>query len=167
MKTIFWKIFNVVAGCASVLGVVYLFFTDKEIGVLALTFFSIFLLGVLIAVWVGVIKMIKKEYNEEYKKITSFTSYETNDGVHGVYEVFKVIQSKRVFLQHVDHNFKWSGSRMPMISSELQEIKQVIDNVCCLRLMKMAKRNGAVDVRGGLLVRGAGKSCWRGIGWFA
>ena len=125
MKTIFWKIFNIVAGCASIFGVMYLFLTDKEIGFLALGFFCFFLLGLLFAVWVAVFGMIKKENRDEYKKITSFTSYETSDGVHGVYEVFKVIQSKRAFLQQIDHHFKWSGSKMPVISSELQEIKHL------------------------------------------
>lgn len=89
------------------------FFSDEKTGVLALLFFSVFLLGLLIAVWVGIIGMIKKENSNDYKKITSFTSFETNDGIHGVYEVFKIIQSKRVFLQQIDHNFKWSGSKMP------------------------------------------------------
>lgn len=125
MKTIIWKIFNMVAGSASIFGFVYLFFSDDKTGVLALLFFSVFLLGLLVAVWVGIIGMIKKENSNDYKKITSFTSFETNDGIHGVYEVFKVIQSKRVFLQQIDHNFKWSGSKMPVISSELQEIKHL------------------------------------------
>ena len=125
MKTFFLKIFNIVAGCASIMGVCYLFFTDKEIGFWALVIFSIFLSGLLIAVWIGVIGMVKRENNDEYKKITSFTSYETNDGVHGVYEVFKVIQSKRIYLQQIEHNFKWSGSKMPVITSELQTIKHL------------------------------------------
>ena len=126
MNTWAWKVFNVVAGCASIMGVFYLFFSDKVNGIIALCAFSLFLLLLLVATWVGVIKLIKKEHPSEYKKITVFTSFETTDGIHGIYEVFKVIQSKRLILQQVEHNFKWTGSKMPEVSSELQEIKQII-----------------------------------------
>ena len=125
MKTMFWKIFNLVAGCASILGVLFLFFTDKQVGVAALFAFCLFLLGMFITVCIGVWQMIKNENPETYRKITSFTSFETSDGIHGIYEVFKVIQSKRPYLQQIDHNFKWTGSKMPDISSELQDIKQL------------------------------------------
>lgn len=57
-----------VAGSASIFGFVYLFFSDEKTGVLALLFFSVFLLGLLVAVWVGIIGMIKKENSNDYKK---------------------------------------------------------------------------------------------------
>ena len=127
MKSWLWKVFNIVAGCASIIGVLYLFFSDKENGIIALFAFCSFLLFVIAATWMGIIKLIKKENPEEYKKITVFTSYETTDGIHGVYEVFKVIQSKRLILQQIEHNFKWTGSKRPAVSSELQDLKQLIE----------------------------------------
>lgn len=128
MKNWLWKFFNIVAGCASIIGVLYLFFTDKENSIIALSAFCLFLLFVIASLWFAILKLIKKENPEDYKKITVFTSYETTDGIHGVYEVFKVIQSKRLILQQVDHNFKWTGSKRPEVSSELQEIKQLVES---------------------------------------
>ena len=128
MKNWLLKAFNITAGCASILGVFFLFFTNEENGKIALLAFSLFLLLMLIATWVGIVKAIKKEYLEDYKKITVFTSYETSDGIHGVYEVFKVIQSKRLVLQQIEHNFKWTGSKRPEISSALQDIKQIVES---------------------------------------
>ena len=119
------KLFNIIAGLASIIGVFYLFFTDKENGVIALCAFCVFLFFLLVAIWLGIYKLIRKEHPIDYKKITVFTSYETNDGIHGIYEVFKVIQSKRLILHQIEHNFKWTGSKMPEVSSELQEIKEV------------------------------------------
>lgn len=128
MNSWVWRVFNIVAGCASIMGVFYLFFTDKEVGVIALFAFCVFLLFAIGTLCIGVVKLIKKEHPDDYNKITVFTSYETTDGIHGVYEVFKVIQSKRLILQQVEHNFKWTGSKRPNISSELQEIKQLIES---------------------------------------
>ena len=64
MKTMFLKIFNLVAGCASIIGVLFLFFTDKQVGVVALFAFCLFLLGMLITVCIGVWQMIKNENSE-------------------------------------------------------------------------------------------------------
>lgn len=124
MKTKLWACFNIVAGLASILGVLFLFLTDRQIGVVALCSFCFFLLCALITTWIGIFRFVRKEHPEEYRKISAFTSFETSDGIHGVYEVFKVIQSKRFILQQIDHNFKWSGTKIPEISSELQTIKQ-------------------------------------------
>lgn len=116
-------IFNIVANFASIVGVFYLLFTDEINTKIALVIFCAFLLSVLALILVGIHKFIKKENEENYKKISAFTSYETTDGIHGTYEIYKIIQSKRLFLSEVDHNFKWSGSKEPKISSNLQEIK--------------------------------------------
>ena len=128
MKSWLLNAFNIIAGCASIMGIFFLFFTNEEIGKIALASFSLFLLLLLVTTWIGIVKVIKKEYPEDYKKIAAFTSYETGDGIHGVYEVFKVIQSKRIVLQQIEHNFKWTGSKRPEISSALQDIKQIIES---------------------------------------
>jgi Na+-transporting methylmalonyl-CoA/oxaloacetate decarboxylase gamma subunit len=121
-----WKIFNIVAGSASIFSVAFLLLTDRVNGMIALIAFCIFLLFLLILVTTAIFRLIRQENPEEYKKIAAFTSYEAVDEAHGVFEVFKVIQSKRLILQQVEHNFKWTGTKRPVISSELQEIKQLV-----------------------------------------
>ena len=65
MKTIFWKIFNLVAGCASIVGVLFLFFSDKQVGVAALFAFCLFLFGLLVSIWIGIKQLIKNEHPDE------------------------------------------------------------------------------------------------------
>ena len=125
MKKWLLNVFNLIAGFASIAGVFCLFFSDDRVGGIALLAFCLFLTLLLISIWIGLIKFIQKENPEKYKKISAFTSYETSDGIHGVYEVFKVIQSKRLILQTIEHNFKWTGTKHPELSSYLQEINQV------------------------------------------
>ena len=75
MKDWLLNAFNIIAGCASIIGVFFLFFTNEEIGKIALAAFSLFLLLMLITTWIGIVKAINKEYPEDYNKITAFTSY--------------------------------------------------------------------------------------------
>lgn len=149
MKNWLLNVFNLIAGSASIVGVFCLFFSDERVGGIALLAFCVFLALLLISTWIGLIKFIQKENPEKYKKISAFTSYETSDGIQGVYEVFKVIQSKRLILQTIEHNFKWTGTKQPELSSNLQEIKQVVysnDNsydTALLSLRKPLKYNEA------------------------
>lgn len=122
----FWKWFTIVAGIASIISLFCLFFDDKTNGIIALCAFILFLISIIVLLFVAINKLIKTDYPQDYKKIIVFASYETQDGIRGVFEVFKVIQSKRIALQQIEHNFKWTGSKSPSISSDLQDIKTVI-----------------------------------------
>lgn len=122
----FWKWFNVVAGIASIVGVLYLLFNDKVNGIIALSIFVLFLISVIVLLWFTINKLIKTDYPQDYKKIIVFTSYETEDGVKGKFEVFKVIQAKKLVLDKIEHCYKWSGSKEPVVSSDLQEIGKKI-----------------------------------------
>lgn len=126
MKTKLWCFFNIVAGSASILSVIFLLLTDHISGLIALCAFCLFLVCLLALVVIIVFRLVSQENPEEYKKIAAFTSYEAVDDAHGIFEVFKVIQSKRLILQQVEHNFKWTGTQRPIISSELQEINRLI-----------------------------------------
>lgn len=48
--------------------------------------------------------------------------------MHITHKTYRVIQSKRIILTEVEQNFKWSGSQMPVITSRLQEVVNVISN---------------------------------------
>ena len=115
MKAKLLKSFNIVAGCASILSVTFLLLTDQINSMIALCVFCLFLICLLALITTSVFRLVSQENPEEYKKIAAF-----------IFEVFKVIQSKRLILQQVEHNFKWTGTQRPVISSELQEIERLI-----------------------------------------
>ena len=106
MKTKLWFFFNIVAGSASILSVIFLLLTDHISGLIALCAFCLFLICLLALGVIAVFRLVTQENPEEYKKIAAFTSYEAVDDAHGIFEVFKVIQSKRLILQQIEHNFK-------------------------------------------------------------
>ena len=108
------------------MSVIFLLLTDQINSMIALCAFCTFLICLLALLTTTVFRFVSQENPEEYKKIAAFTSYEAVDDTHGIFEVFKVIQSKRLILQHVEHNFKWTGTQRPVISSELQEIERLI-----------------------------------------
>lgn len=74
---------------------------------------------------IGINKMIKDNSAEEYKRIASFFSYQSSDGVKSTFEVFRMIQSKRFYLAEIPYNFKWTGSTPPQLSSRSQIIANV------------------------------------------
>lgn len=124
----FLAAFNFVSGIASILSLFLYFLNVKWGAYFALIFFVFFLLSVLLLLWWAIHGMLRKEDQYEYKKLSAFSFYDTVDGVKGVYESFRVIQSKRLCLRFVDWNFKWSGSKRPVLSSSLQRVDgKVID----------------------------------------
>lgn len=125
MRNNLLKAFNIIAGFASIVSMFYLLFTDEVNGKIALFAFCFFLLFACISLIYGINQFIKKENEKDHKKVSVFTTFETIDNTHGVFETYRVIQSKRMILSCIDQNFKWSGSKMPEISSDLQTIKQV------------------------------------------
>jgi hypothetical protein len=68
------------------------------------------------------------EYPEKYRVISNYTKYETNDGQNIIFESFRVIQAKCPILNGIDYHFKWSGSKMPKITSNLQEVEKIVDS---------------------------------------
>lgn len=121
-------IFNLVSGFASILSVVLYFFNVDWAIHFALFYFICFLLSILLLLWWAIHGMLRKENQYDFKKLSAFSFYDTSDGVKGVYESFRVIQSKRLYLRCVDWNFKWSGSKQPILKSSLQKVEgNVID----------------------------------------
>ena len=100
-----------------------LFFINNELAcIFALCFFCLGLLILLIGILRGINKMINDNSEEEYKRIATFYSFQSSDGVTATYEMFRMIQSKRLFLSDIPYNFKWDGPHIPQISSESQTI---------------------------------------------
>lgn len=110
------------ASFCSIASLVLFFINYKLACIFALCFFCLGLLILLIGILRGINKMIKDNSEEEYKRIAAFFSFQSSDGVTATYEMFRMIQSKRLFLSDIQHNFKWDGPHTPQISSRSQNI---------------------------------------------
>lgn len=120
------KVFNVFAGCSSIVSliftIVFLFLKNETCAWIALSGFCVFLLILIISIVWTFIRINKKGTPEGYVMDFVVISYEVvTDQVHK-HDLYKIIQSKRPFLYSIYHSFAWSGTKTPVISSELQSI---------------------------------------------
>ena len=125
LKTYIGAGYSFIASLCSIASLVLLFINSKAALIVALTIFCLGLLIILYGVMKGINKMIKDNSDEEYKRIASFFIFQSNDGVKSSFEVFRTIQSKRLFLTEIPYNFKWTGSTPPPLTSRSQTISDV------------------------------------------
>lgn len=121
-------IFNSIAGIASIVGIVILAFSNATNTVIALSFFCGCLLVLLISIVWAIYSFVKQGNENNHLKVSVFTKFEALDKTHSIFETYRVIQSKRIILSDIDQNFKWSGSKLPEVSSKFQEVKNIITN---------------------------------------
>ena len=115
-----WKWVTVCASLSSIVGLLIVFLSDGKAVTLALITFCLVLLIILVGVCVTLSKLIKQNYPDPYQRISSFYEFRSDDGQKSVFEMYRLIQSKRVLLTHIDYKFKWSGSKVPKLSSNSQ-----------------------------------------------
>ena len=107
-------------GLSSIVCFIIIFFSDKNKVIIALIAFIIFLLFLVSAICYAVHKIVRKEHDKEFLKLSDFITYKYLDRNHVVYDVYRLIQSKRAFLREIKWNFKWTGGHKPKIKSDLQ-----------------------------------------------
>lgn len=129
MKPVLGNIWKWVVGFAtisSILGLILSFLSDEKAVLIALISFCLFLLIALIGLLIALNKLIIQNHPEPYKKISSFYEFRSDDGQKSVFEMYRLIQSKRVLLSDIDYKFKWSGSKVPKISSNSQILGPIV-----------------------------------------
>lgn len=105
--------FAVSASICSIIGLFIVVMSDKNATIIALITLCLCMLIVLIGIILAFDKMLRQNYGKEYRSISSFYVYQTDDGVKSTFETFRLIQCKRMFLSQIQYKFKWSGSLMP------------------------------------------------------
>ena len=115
---LFWL--AILSGIASIAGFFVALSSDKNKVIIVLIAIVVFLVALLLSVWYAIHKIVHKEFDREYLKLSFFTKYEHIDQTHIVYDGYRLIQSKRAFLSNIKWAFKWTGSKPPIISSTLQ-----------------------------------------------
>lgn len=129
LKTYIYGYFLDVASLASIIGLVIAFCAQTYAVIIALVAFCIVLLILLIGVLYSLRNFIHTNYKEEYRRITSSYVFQTDDGIKSTFEMYRLIQSKRPVLNQIEYKYKWSGSKLPKMSSDNQIVEQLPS--CC------------------------------------
>lgn len=124
----YMKVFNIIAGVCSIIGIGVLIFSDYTNSIIALSCLVCFLILLLGLVLETVRRFIRNAYKEPYEKVSVFMKFETLDSTHSEFEMYRVIQAKRIVLLEVEQHFKWSGTKRPKVTSKTQIVKDVLNN---------------------------------------
>ena len=129
MKSILGSIWNWVVGCAtvaSIVGLVLAFVSDKNAVIISLIALCIFLAIIIVGVFITLSRLVKQNHPDPYQRISSFYEFRSDDGQKSVFEMYRLIQCKRALLTHIEYKFKWSGTKLPTISSNSQTLGAII-----------------------------------------
>lgn len=128
MGTIFKGIWKwIVSGSvfASILGIALYFMASNTAIIISLTFVCLLLLVITCYILYALHVFIRQSHTREYDIISSFAEFRSDNGVKSSYDTHRVIQCKRMALSEIKYNFKWSGSKLPTVSSTCQNIKEI------------------------------------------
>lgn len=115
----FW---NMVCGVATLLSLGLAIWGNSHAVIIVLSFFCVSLLVLLIVLLKAINSYLKSSRDSDYIRIYTDVKYETTDGYHIDYSNYRIVQSKCILLQKIEHGFKWSGTQRPKISSDLQDV---------------------------------------------
>ena len=118
--------FAFAASVCSIIGLVIVVCSDKNSTIIALVTLCLCIVLILIGVILAINKMLIQNYGKDYKGISSFYVYQTDDGERSTFETYRLIQCKRMFLSQIEYKFKWSGSLMPKIWSNSQVVENIV-----------------------------------------
>lgn len=126
ISSLFSGKFAFFASLSSILGLVILFLADKWAVFIALAFFCLMLLTFTSYLIYALYKILDIKQTDHENRST-FIKYETLDGNTITYETYKLIQVKKPILTEMDYNFKWTGTHLPRVTSDLQEVVNIVD----------------------------------------
>lgn len=120
------KQFYFFASLASIVGFIILFINNEAATWIALIFYCVVVTSFCVALIYTLLKLINIK-NQDFDSKSTFVKYETSDGNVIIFEIYKLIQSKKTILTEHLFNFKWTGRIMPEITSDLQEVINIVD----------------------------------------
>lgn len=141
-------IWNAICGISSVVSLGFLIFGDKNAVVIALSVFVFCLLTLLFVLVRAINTYFRTTSDADHDRIYTDIRYETSDGYNIDYDIYRIIQSKVPLLHQINHGFKWSGTKSPKITSDLQELsfiqKGALEDdfdIACLKFNQPLKYN--------------------------
>ena len=121
-----WKWVAAAATISSIVGLIVAFCDNKNAVIISLIAFCLVLAIVLIGVLITLNRLLKQNSPEPYERISSFFEFRSDDGQKSTFELYRLIQSKRALLTHIEYKFKWSGTKEPILSSNSQKLGPVV-----------------------------------------
>ena len=94
--------------------------SDPEKAWAALGFFVLLMIYGAHRVYLVSKHFLSQHYPDGYLPLSTTAKYTTSDGKNIVYELLRHIQIKRPVMTCFDHRFAWSGTKDPVIKSDLQ-----------------------------------------------
>lgn len=67
-------------------------------------------------------ELIRRHHQCDYDMIGSFAEFNSSNGKTSTFDTYRLIQCKRTMLSEIKYNFKWTGSKLPTVSSSCQEV---------------------------------------------
>jgi len=125
IKLFFSGYFSLVASIASIIGLIIVFVPNKNQDLIALLAFIIFLLIIIVKFFFVAQKFLQQHTESGYRKFATYVRFSTEDGKHISYVIQKYIQCKTLVMDEHVHEFSWTGSHAPIISSTQQEFKEL------------------------------------------
>ena len=116
------------ASLCSIVGLMLIFINNNTACIIALFVFCIGFIVLIYGILKAINKMVLDNSEKEYKSIATSYIYQSKDGKKSTLDTYRMIQCKRLFLTEIHFNFKWTGSKMPKLSSDIQTIENVRHN---------------------------------------
>lgn len=126
LRTYIAAICAFIASLCSIVSLILMFVGDQTACLIALVVLCVGFAALIYGILRGINKVISDNSAEDYRRISSFCIFQSNDGVKSTFESFRMIQSKRLFLTHIPYKFKWTGSIQPKLSSTSQIIEDIV-----------------------------------------
>lgn len=119
------------ASLCSILGLVLMFINSKTACIVALCVICLGFAALIWGILRGINRVILDNSEKDYKSIYTSYIYQSKDGIKSTLDTYRMIQCKRLFLTDIHFNFKWTGTKMPVLSSKTQTIENVSHNDNC------------------------------------
>lgn len=127
MKRLVLFYLHTAAAAASLVSLGAMLVMDRWHATVALVSIIFFLVALLAIVYSALNAHVRARYPEGYSRLSTFARYSTTDGKHVRYEVFRHIQCRQMLMSGFRHGYKWTGSRKPRITSDLQSVRTPVD----------------------------------------
>lgn len=125
LKHFFSGYFSLIASIASILGLIIVFIPNKNQDIIALIAFIVFLLIILWRIFYVTKQFLLLKTEKGEHRFATYVNYSTIDGIHVCYELHKFLQCKTFIINEHIHEFSWSGTKMPVVTSMRQDIVRV------------------------------------------
>ncbi|OBX07845.1 hypothetical protein QV08_01370 [Gallibacterium salpingitidis] len=124
-KYVSW-FFNIIGPVSSLLGVIGVAFTDLFNDIVKTQIIFWLTIALVLFLFFRIYLVTKQALNRRYPRgylpIATFARYSTSDGKRIQYEIFRHIQIKQSFKNSFEHDFYWTGSKLPTVSSNMQKV---------------------------------------------